>query len=52
MIPPEIIDECQSQAEAITAVGKPVSRAAAVVIVLVWLGVVVWVVILVSGIST
>ena len=39
MIPPEVMEECQLQAEESIAVGKSVSRTAAVVIVLVWLGI-------------
>ena len=40
MIPAEVIAECQAQADALIAEGKPVNRAAAVVIILIWLGVV------------
>jgi uncharacterized membrane protein YkvA (DUF1232 family) len=38
MIPPEIMEECNAQALEIMAKGKPVNWAAAVVIILIWLG--------------
>jgi len=36
MIPPEVMSECRLQSAEVMAQGKPVSRAAAVVIVLIW----------------
>ena len=38
MIPPEVLAECRQRAAQEMAQGKPVSRAAAVVIVAVWVG--------------
>ncbi len=38
MIPPEVMVECRERARSELAAGKPVSRAAAAVIVLIWLG--------------
>ena len=40
LIPADVMSACQAEAAALMAEGKPVSRAAAVVIVLIWLGVV------------
>jgi uncharacterized membrane protein YkvA (DUF1232 family) len=37
MIPPEVLEECREQSESVMAQGKPVNRAAAVVIVAIWL---------------
>lgn len=37
LIPPHVLDECRAEAAARFAEGKPTSRTAAVVIVLVWL---------------
>lgn len=37
MIPPEVLSECRARAREVMAAGKPVNRAAAVVIVLIWL---------------
>ncbi len=37
MIPPEVMAECRAKAQTVMAEGKPVNRAAAVVIVLIWL---------------
>ena len=44
MIPAEVIAECQAEAETLIAEGKPVSRAASVVIALVWFGMAAWVI--------
>jgi uncharacterized membrane protein YkvA (DUF1232 family) len=38
MIPEAVIAECRAEAEVLMAEGKPVNRAAAAVIVLIWLG--------------
>ena len=40
MIPEAVMDECRAEAEAMLADGKPVSRVAAVLIALIWVGVV------------
>jgi len=37
MIPPDVLEECREQSESVMAQGKPVNRAAAVVIVAIWL---------------
>ena len=37
MIPPPVLAECRQQAQALMAEGKPVNRAAAVVVVAIWL---------------
>ena len=37
MIPPEVLAECREKSQEIMAQGKPVNRAAAVVIVAIWL---------------
>jgi len=47
MIPPAVMDECRARARAELADGKPVSRAAAAVIVAIWVGVAVLVVLLI-----
>jgi uncharacterized membrane protein YkvA (DUF1232 family) len=41
MIPPAVMSECRAQAQEVMANGKPVSRVAGVVIVLIWLTLVV-----------
>jgi len=41
MIPPAVMSECRAQAREVMANGKPVSRVAGVVIVLIWLTLVV-----------
>lgn len=41
MIPPTVMSECRAQAREVMANGKPVSRVAGVVIVLIWLTLVV-----------
>jgi uncharacterized membrane protein YkvA (DUF1232 family) len=46
MIPPPVLKECRRQARTAMAEGKPVNRGAAVVIVLVWLGLAVLAVVL------
>jgi uncharacterized membrane protein YkvA (DUF1232 family) len=38
LIPPEVLDECRARARAELAEGKPVTRAAAAVIVAIWVG--------------
>ena len=38
MIPPAVMDECRERARSELADGKPVSRAAAAVIVAIWVG--------------
>jgi uncharacterized membrane protein YkvA (DUF1232 family) len=38
MIPEAVMDECRAEAETLMAEGKPVSRGAAVVIILIWVG--------------
>ena len=38
MIPPPVLADCRARAEAEFAAGKPVNKLAAVVIVLIWLG--------------
>jgi len=38
MIPPEVMAECRDRARAELADGKPIGRAAAAVIVMIWLG--------------
>ena len=47
MIPPAVMDECRARARAELADGKPVSRAAAAVIVAIWAGLAVLVVLLI-----
>jgi uncharacterized membrane protein YkvA (DUF1232 family) len=47
MIPPAVMDECRARACAELADGKPVSRAAAAVIVAIWVGLAVLVVLLI-----
>ena len=47
MIPPAVMDECRERARAELADGKPVSRAAAAVIVAIWVGLAVLVVLLI-----
>ena len=47
MIPPAVMDECRARARAESADGKPVSRAAAAVIVTIWVGLAVLVVLLI-----
>ena len=47
MIPPAVMDECRARAHAELVDGKPVSRAAAAVIVMIWVGVAVLVVLLI-----
>ena len=47
MIQPAVMDECRAQARAELADGKPVSRAAAAVIVTIWVGLAVLVVLLI-----
>jgi uncharacterized membrane protein YkvA (DUF1232 family) len=37
MIPPAVLSECRQQAQALMEEGKPVNRAAAVVVVTIWL---------------
>ena len=37
MIPPDVLEECRAQSDSVMAQGKPVNRAAAVVIVAIWL---------------
>jgi uncharacterized membrane protein YkvA (DUF1232 family) len=37
LVPPDVMAECRARAEAMAATGKPVSRAAAAVIVGIWL---------------
>lgn len=37
MIPPAVLEECRIQAQEVIKQGKPVNRAAAVVIVIIWL---------------
>ncbi len=39
LIPPEVMVECRKKANLVIAEGKPVNKAAAVVIVLIWIGV-------------
>lgn len=39
LIPPEIMAECRTRAQTEFKTGKPVGRAAAVMIILVWLGI-------------
>lgn len=39
MIPAEVMDECRTKAREVMAGGKPVNKLAAVVIVLIWVGV-------------
>jgi hypothetical protein len=39
LIPPEVMAESRERAKAVMAEGKPVNKAAAVVIVLIWIGV-------------
>jgi hypothetical protein len=41
MIPPAVMSECRARAQEVIANGKPVSRAAGAVIVLIWLTLVV-----------
>jgi hypothetical protein len=38
MIPPEVLAECREKAAAEIERGKPINRAAAVVIVAIWIG--------------
>lgn len=38
LIPPAVLAECRQQADAAFAAGKPVSRTAAAIIVILWLG--------------
>jgi len=38
MIPPEVMDESRAKAKEVTAQGMPVNKVAAVVIVLIWIG--------------
>ena len=47
MIPPAVMDECRARARAELADGKPVSRAAAAVIVAIWVGLAVLAVLLI-----
>jgi uncharacterized membrane protein YkvA (DUF1232 family) len=47
LIPPAVMDECRARALAELADGKPVSRAAAAVVVAIWVGVAVLVVLLI-----
>ena len=47
MIPPAVMDECRVRARSELVDGKPVSRAAAAMIVAIWVGVVVLVVLLI-----
>lgn len=42
MIPPEVLVECREQAQMRAALDKPTSRAAAVVILLIWILVAAW----------
>ena len=39
MIPPQVMEECRAKANEVMAQGKPVNKVAAVVIVLIWVGV-------------
>jgi uncharacterized membrane protein YkvA (DUF1232 family) len=47
MIPPAVMDECRARARAELAGGRPVGRAAAALIVVIWLGLAVLVVLLI-----
>jgi hypothetical protein len=47
MMPPAVMDECRARARTELADGKPVSRAAAAVIVTIWMGLAVLVVLLI-----
>jgi uncharacterized membrane protein YkvA (DUF1232 family) len=38
MIPPEVLAECRARSREVMAQGKPVNRAAAVVIIAIWIG--------------
>jgi uncharacterized membrane protein YkvA (DUF1232 family) len=48
LIPPEVMVECRERARSELAAGKPVSRVAAAVIVVIWLGLVALVVLLIA----
>jgi hypothetical protein len=37
LVPPDVMDECRKQAAETFAAGRPVSRRAAVVVILVWI---------------
>jgi uncharacterized membrane protein YkvA (DUF1232 family) len=47
MIPPAVMAECREKAQGVMAQGKPVNRAAAAVIIAIWLLLAAWVVVLV-----
>jgi uncharacterized membrane protein YkvA (DUF1232 family) len=47
MIPPAVMAECREKAQEVMAQGKPVNRAAAAVIIAIWLLLAAWVVVLV-----
>lgn len=42
MIPPSVLAECRAQAQVVLKNGKPVSRAAGIVIITLWLALVAW----------
>jgi uncharacterized membrane protein YkvA (DUF1232 family) len=44
MIPPQVMAECRARAREVIAQGKPVSRAAAAVVIAIWLLLAAWVV--------
>jgi uncharacterized membrane protein YkvA (DUF1232 family) len=48
LIPPVVMVECRERARSELAAGKPVSRAAAAVIVLIWLGLAAWAALLIA----